>query len=1713
MDPPAAGSPDQPAPAPAPKPQTESAEKNSEEGQGQVEHGEQSTMLSAVYSRAAGVFSRDSPSATSTAPVVNSESELVDKEGEFVSPPQTPMAWELIDRDGADATTEQVTDSQSPSATTKCATKDKKCEAKDEELVKEESSQSTQEPESPVKKDTQEPEPPVKKGTQEPESPVQTEDHVEGVAPAAPTIETTVGEAGTIKDEDKELNVVTGEESDSLSLWRSAVTKVTNITTGVLGATVSATQTSAAGVAGAAAAGVQAAPAALYSASAAALKSAAHYSEKALPQDSDGVERVLKKALAIVLHYVVDGIEAPYMRIPPVPERATELLEKHKGNIEAAVEEVVREGAEESKLDLVVDLLLSLVPYSGAVALIIKSQWKPLRNIAVIACLYGNDCNDGNVQSTMLWCLVPPGGDSGAKANDGADDGNSDANSNEGGGAGSVRASRGPQSSVVAQAAQTAVAKAIVYQVIKRVGTTKLRLFSAKAFWSGAVCLYQKAPTMVTGGAHVDEEGKKSREKSEGVDDDNEDEEEEEDVSTLSPERLAQVHFSPDGLHTLALILSPLCWAEATVLRSKTVRRIASPTGSNTDAAGGSGEQEIITDEVDDDEGFNTDRKLYKLHSREDESAARATLKAGEDHKVEVLVPAGGYVRWQLTLERKSIVPGMDIAFELREAGLEELLPWELIPAEVVPKKDDGGERAEGTAVAQEPEVEESAAPVMYGGAAISMVGDSAAADEKPAGAKQLSAAGKIVCAAAAGSAATMAANAAAAARNAKALNVEVSARVQPTSQWPEGGTTGQWRAGVEYGDRQVVLRFDNTYSRLVQKVFAYKLRVYAPRTSPKQTAKAIAKADTAKASAAKAKAAGVQSIEKSQLAQQMEAVLATPLKADVTTLVALLIGLAAVWLTVAKMVLAGTYKLGGVVICTVTEPLRSHRDAVAKSAPAQHLSQEGVLRVDVSISNCRTVCSCLVALMTLPLFRNITIHSSVLRSTLRQLLLRMLRAGLFTLVGEGSGYTLMVCDASIMSAMVMLDGLLLTLVALAVHYLHLAWQLWGSEDVGAEADADSADAEPDSKGKGEAKAEGAKVAAPPTRVARTTTWLYRFISDNPKWAAFAVFMLHACLPAMSALNSTTNVIKGVLNFSFFHIVVGVHMGIGAWIAVLEQRAEETKLKAFVHTSIDQKQPGATFNKTAESNTKQEADEGDTADGAECKAKDGGNDTDANIEDEEKSYLESLSAAGSAAKDAVTQSSQAALEQAGKVVTDFQATRASLKQQANAAHVAAGEEVEDVDEEGKDESDQGKRASSGGARSTATSCGAASTGTAPASSSAGFFEMGMAEHEKRVAENSAKAEKKARARERERLNVQQVTRSTKAQVKEWQLRRSMAWRVLVMSAMLVLGGRVAEQTAANALKAAAGTDEAYVYPYAQVHASAYSPSYAKLHEASAAAAASAGMEVCVEPEPTIADAGADSDKVADADVVAEVLVDAVSSAVADGADKISSEGSDSTPGRKQCFAARPTASAPVSRSSMFHASSSEVLVTVAGAWANQALVQLLKQREVLLWMLGADKAVVAAFGSVATIIGLLIQIPRHGTAYIDEVTPEPFACGWILTARRLAVTVGMMLGVAQAVRSFSTIAALCTVLGVVGYVLQTHSEITVIYGAHLATWRRLELLMPAVSRKVWLKLEGTMEKIETAVAGTAAKGVTNMAVGIGSWVMGKALTKAVVKAA
>jgi hypothetical protein len=197
---------------------------------------------------------------------------------------------------------------------------------------------------------------------------------------------------------------------------------------------------------------------------------------------------------------------------------------------------------------------------------------------------------------------------------------------------------------------------------------------------------------------------------------------------------------------------------------------------------------------------------------------------------------------------------------------------------------------------------------------------------------------------------------------------------------------------------------------------------------------------------------------------------------------------------------------------------------------------------------------------------------------------------------------------------------------------------------------------------------------------------------------------------------------------------------------------------------------------------------------------------------------------------------------------------------------------------------------------------------------------------------------------------------------------------------------------------------------------------------------------------------------------------------------------------------------------MFHASASEVLVTVASAWANQALVQLLKQREVLLWLLGADKAVVAAFGSVATIIGLLIQLPLHGTTYIDEVTPHPFACGWILTARRLAVTVGVMLGVAQAVRSFSVIAAVCTLLGAIVYVLKTHGEIKVLYGAHLATWRRLELLMPAVSRKVWLKLESSMEKFETAVVGTAAKGVTNMAVGIGSWAMGKAFSKAAAKA-
>merc|ERR1711998_190041 len=93
------------------------------------------------------------------------------------------------------------------------------------------------------------------------------------------------------------------------------------------------------------------------------------------------------------------------------------------------------------------------------------------------------------------------------------------------------------------------------------------------------------------------------------------------------------------------------------------------------------------------------------------------------------------------------------------------------------------------------------------------------------------------------------------------------------------------------------------------------------------------------------------------------------------------------------------------------------------------------------------------------------------------------------------------------------------------------------------------------------------------------------------------------------------------------------------------------------------------------------------------------------------------------------------------------------------------------------------------------------------------------------------------------------------------------------------------------------------------------------------------------------------------------------------------------------------------------------------------------------------------------------------------------------------------------------IAAVCILAVTVVHVLRTHSATKATYGAHLATWRRLELLMPQVSRNIWMKLESSMEKFETAVASGAAKGAVSAAVGIGSWMVGKAFSTAAAKTA
>lgn len=119
---------------------------------------------------------------------------------------------------------------------------------------------------------------------------------------------------------------------------------------------------------------------------------------------SNAGETAVEKVLVWTLSPSIRGI--PSLGIPCVANRASELLQSHNHDIEAAVRSVVA-GSEATASVLVVDFFLERIPLLGCPTVLLKNAWANLRSIAVVAALYGSDLESPRVQHEILWCLVP----------------------------------------------------------------------------------------------------------------------------------------------------------------------------------------------------------------------------------------------------------------------------------------------------------------------------------------------------------------------------------------------------------------------------------------------------------------------------------------------------------------------------------------------------------------------------------------------------------------------------------------------------------------------------------------------------------------------------------------------------------------------------------------------------------------------------------------------------------------------------------------------------------------------------------------------------------------------------------------------------------------------------------------------------------------------------------------------------------------------------------------------------------------------------------------------------------------------------------------------------------------------------------------------------------------------------------------------------------
>lgn len=127
------------------------------------------------------------------------------------------------------------------------------------------------------------------------------------------------------------------------------------------------------------------------------------------------METTVERLILLMLDPVLNGI--PKLSIPPVRQAAKEMVGQH-GSARGALEQMWRE-AEANDAEYSLQgrlafkaaelLMLRYMPFVGCGAYLSTTLWYHLRIAALVAELHGHDVFDPEIQSMILFCIVPGG--------------------------------------------------------------------------------------------------------------------------------------------------------------------------------------------------------------------------------------------------------------------------------------------------------------------------------------------------------------------------------------------------------------------------------------------------------------------------------------------------------------------------------------------------------------------------------------------------------------------------------------------------------------------------------------------------------------------------------------------------------------------------------------------------------------------------------------------------------------------------------------------------------------------------------------------------------------------------------------------------------------------------------------------------------------------------------------------------------------------------------------------------------------------------------------------------------------------------------------------------------------------------------------------------------------------------------------------------------